>query len=516
MNVYHDYIYISLLLLCELIIGIIIIKKVPYTEIDWVAYMEEVSGWYDAQQYDYILIKGNTGPLVYPAGFLYLFWLFRYIILALQGSSLSTTPEARVLQATSPEAVRIGQYIFLVLYLVTQLIVLLIYQHYLQNALRSRCKQRDSKNETHSTTTIPTYHHDIWSFRLGAMALVCLSKRVHSIFLLRLFNDGPCMMLLYTSLLCMISGGNNSRWNWRIGCFLFSLAVSIKMNVLLFAPGLLLLLLQSHSNLWDTICMISLYCGIPQLILGFPFLISFPISYIRKAFEFDRVFFHQWTVNWKMLPEELFISKSWALVLLSLHLSALVYAFCYRWRIRALSRCGGRYLFLFRPTDVVVTGTGADYSRPRSTKLSGHYIVLTLLVSNFIGIVFARTLHYQFYVWYYHAIPYFLWTIMGGLKEKRCATTVSSEGAQDRQDVAGESAQEELGWSYPIWMRLLIWLALESSFLTFPATPISSAILQVCHILILVLVIAQPPDPLLRCDEVDASGLAGSNRSKAE
>jgi ALG3 protein len=39
-------------------------------------------------------------------------------------------------------------------------------------------------------------------------------------------------------------------------------------------------------------------------------------------------------------------------------------------------------------------------------RLSHHFIVYTIFVSNFIGVVFARTLHYQFYSWYFHTIPY--------------------------------------------------------------------------------------------------------------
>lgn len=42
------------------------------TEIDWVAYMQEVSGFLAGER-DYLNIRGDTGPLVYPAGFLYLY-----------------------------------------------------------------------------------------------------------------------------------------------------------------------------------------------------------------------------------------------------------------------------------------------------------------------------------------------------------------------------------------------------------------------------------------------------------
>jgi len=47
------------------------------TEIDWVAYMEEVGGFLNGTL-DYQYLKGGTGPLVYPAGFVYIFSIFYF------------------------------------------------------------------------------------------------------------------------------------------------------------------------------------------------------------------------------------------------------------------------------------------------------------------------------------------------------------------------------------------------------------------------------------------------------
>lgn len=42
------------------------------TEIDWIAYMQQVRQYLDGER-DYTMIKGNTGPLVYPAAHLYIY-----------------------------------------------------------------------------------------------------------------------------------------------------------------------------------------------------------------------------------------------------------------------------------------------------------------------------------------------------------------------------------------------------------------------------------------------------------
>jgi alpha-1,3-mannosyltransferase len=72
-------------------------------------------------------------------------------------------------------------------------------------------------------------------------------------------------------------------------------------------------------------------------------------------------------------------------------------------------------------------------------------------VSNFVGICLARTLHYQFYVWYFHSVPFLL------LRSQ----------------------------TYPFLIRVSLVAAIEYCFNVFPATSTSSALLQMAHLLIL-------------------------------
>ena len=220
--------------------------------------MQEITMWQNGEL-DYTHIYSGTGPLVYPAGYLYIYAFFKW----LTGGGTNLL---------------IGQHLFCGIYVFNAAVVFVIYNTLARDLI-------DSIRAKESLKSI----HAIWSWRV-AMGITCLSKRIHSIFVLRLFNDGPCMLLFYIS--CLLF----AKAYWKIGCAFFSLAVSVKMNVLLFAPGLLLLLLQSSDNIVETIICLSICAGI-QVIAGAPFLLSHPVSYIRKAFEFDRVFFYKWTVN---------------------------------------------------------------------------------------------------------------------------------------------------------------------------------------------------------------------------
>ncbi|XP_034227677.1 dol-P-Man:Man(5)GlcNAc(2)-PP-Dol alpha-1,3-mannosyltransferase isoform X2 [Prunus dulcis] len=352
------------LLLCDAVLVALIIAYVPYTKIDWDAYMSQVSGFLDGER-DYGNLKGDTGPLVYPAGFLYFYSAVRYV--------------------TGGE-VYPAQILFGVLYVINLGIILFIYG---------------------KTDVVPWW----------AMSLLCLSKRMHSIFVLRLFNDCLAMMLLHASLVSLL------HQRWHLGLIIFSGAVSVKMNVLLYAPPLLLLMLKA-MNIGGVISALS-GAALVQILLGIPFIMSHPFAYISRAFNLGRVFIHFWHE-------------------------------------------GGLFKFLYSRLDPIklklaLTSSFSlkkSYNSHSSIKvLRKEYIVTTMFVGNFIGILCARSLHYQFYSWYFHSLPYLLWKT-----------------------------------PFPTLLRVMLFIGVEFCWNVYPSSLYSSALLLCLHLVILVGLWSAPPE----------------------
>jgi len=82
--------------------------------------------------------------------------------------------------------------------------------------------------------------------------------------------------------------------------------------------------------------------------------------------------------------------------------------------------------------------------------LSQSELVYTLFLVNFIGMTFSRSLHYQFYVWYFHTLPYLLWST-----------------------------------SLPVIIKLLVLGVIELTWNVYPSTVLSSLALHASHFTLL-------------------------------
>ena len=312
---------------------------------------------YLAGERDYVKLRGDTGPLVYPAAHVYIY---------------------RALYALTDEGrdVRIAQYIFTALYLATLGLVMLCY----------------------GRAGAPPY----------IFPLLVLSKRLHSIFLLRLFNDGFAVFFLFLAIYCY-----QCRM-WTLGSLAYSVGLGVKMSLLLALPAVGVVLWQGMGR--DRAVKQALLMGqvqvsrttlvggdtsltLFQVLLGYPFIIANARSYVARAFEFSRQFLFKWTVNWRFVGEEIFLSRWFSVSLLVLHAALLLAFISSKWLHTSISNA---FKDLIHPPS-------ARYQSEVAKGVTPSFILTTILSSVIIGCLCARSLHYQFYAYIFWSTPFLLW-----------------------------------------------------------------------------------------------------------
>ena len=109
-----------------------------------------------------------------------------------------------------------------------------------------------------------------------------------------------------------------------------SLALSVKMSILLFLPALFYILFVYHSPV--ALLRHSFVLVSTQLLLAAPFLKSSDLAkaYFAGAFDFKREFLWEWTVNWRWVGVEVFEDPAWGKILLMVHAAGLG-ALAIRW-----------------------------------------------------------------------------------------------------------------------------------------------------------------------------------------
>ncbi|GAA5890456.1 hypothetical protein JCM6882_002927 [Rhodosporidiobolus microsporus] len=383
------------LLAWEAVVCVAILKKVRYTEIDFSTYLQQAELFLNGER-DYSQIRGESGLCYYPAAHLYLYSLLYYLVRPIFGE-VDGVP-ARIVGGH----LQLAQLAFAGVYVLSLGLVFVLY----------------SRNKK-----LPQY----------LLPILCVSKRLHSIYVLRMFNDALCMLFLYAALVLYtdLSGSRTSRrLKWVGGTVLFALALNTKMSILLFLPALLYTLFVYHSPL--TCLFHTLLLLASQLLLALPFIrpsstspsallkavLSDPSSpstlsslsdaalplrtYLTQAYSLSRSFLYEFTVNWRWLQdEELFLSKGFANALLAAHALGLA-LFAVRWAEEE----GGVGSLLLR-------GLRHPMRRPARRELTAERVTTLFFTSNFIGVLCARSLHPQFYAWIAWQGP---WMVFGAAK----------------------------------------------------------------------------------------------------
>jgi len=209
------------------------------------------------------------------------------------------------------------------------------------------------------------------------------------------------------------------------------------MSVLLYLPAFLVVLVKK-CGLATTVRLCFTIFSV-QVLLGYPFLLEHPLPYVKGAFDFGRIFLYKWTVNWRFLSEDRFLDPKLAIALLVGHASALVAFGLFRW----CKSAGG--------TMTVLNRAIRRPSHPGSpVPVTADEAITIAITCNLIGILFARSLHYQFYSWYAYQIPLLAWRTR-----------------------------------YPTALKLFIVGAIEYGWNVYPSTQLSSVVLCASHIVLL-------------------------------
>lgn len=359
-----------ILIVLTSLIAKVIISKVAYTEIDFSTYIQQIQ-LINQGEIDYSEIYGDSGPIVYPAGFVQIYQWINWL-------------------TSEGEDINAAQLLFSYLFAATNLLVCCVLG-------------------------------SVLNFPPWPLYMLLLSKRLFSIYVLRLFNDCfTTICMVGTTLLLQQSSYwyNSSKLISFLLAFLasdlFSVAISIKMNALLYLPGFIIVTYFLVGENIVKFIVILLVIPLVQIISGWKFLLptfndeiasTIRWNYINNAFNFKRKFLYEWTINWRFISEKTFLSDNFGNILLALHIVTLLWFIFTRY---LNSRVIGKSI-----KQLIIDGF-----KPRSTiskinlfidpKIGPKLVLLVLSTTNVIGVLFSRSLHYQFLSWYCWQLPFLL------------------------------------------------------------------------------------------------------------
>lgn len=141
-----------------------------------------------------------------------------------------------------------------------------------------------------------------------------------------------------------------------------------------------------------------------QIVVGLPFLTHNAEAYLTRAFEFSRQFLFKWTVNWRFIGEEEFLSARFSRLLIIAHVSLLALFITTCWLKPSRQSLLETIRQILSPASIP-----SEKQAVISQRVTRRYVLTTMLASMAIGSLCARSLHYQFYSWIVWATPFLWW-----------------------------------------------------------------------------------------------------------
>ncbi|KAJ9107442.1 hypothetical protein QFC21_000895 [Naganishia friedmannii] len=222
----------SLVFVGEVLLCALVMRYVAYTNIDYLAYSQQATLFLPPNNIrDYSSLQGDTGPLVYPALHLYIYSLLHKRFPAASSPGVGGFVPGKSGGLEAGTAVRSdGRSSLLALqgmwagvYLATLFAVAWIYRQAilsLEKQAAAAQKKETQSERSHQTISVG---QSVLKLLFGTspplqpfLLFLPLSKRLHSIYVLRLFNDPLAMLALYASIVLFV------KRKWYIGAIGYS------------------------------------------------------------------------------------------------------------------------------------------------------------------------------------------------------------------------------------------------------------------------------------------------------
>jgi len=181
-----------------------------------------------------------------------------------------------------------------------------------------------------------------------------------------------------------------------------SIALGYKMNVLMYIPAVLYITSLSRGTV-AAILYIGLIIGF-QIVIAIPFLLEHKLEYFQTAFNMARGFGINQSKNFGWIYNTKFFHNAFFYIaLLFLHVVLLLVILNKRWlpqldknkRFNMKAILEKLYIYPFKLW-------------PKFVEQDPYLVAEVFFACNFIGIVFARSIQRQFFVWYWYSIPLLL------------------------------------------------------------------------------------------------------------